>query len=232
VAELKLSRQQKNHVATLGCGNPVAVLMSVETKSNIQHHRRQIEKSLRKLEGLSIPVSVAEPLRSFLTALDYEDVTMMRVHLETARDSLRESISVSIEEILVQTQILFDEIEESLEPVKAEPFEPDEESDKLGQSLSRVIDQCLELLTEYWNGSVNIVQNAGLEIPNAILLENEIKKWHTMNEKTIGIWPWSYRELPPVDRKMVQESREAFKKGEGRLLKDVIRELSVGEATG
>lgn len=195
------------------------------TKAMLDPIRSKIERIIKSLTSSEDPF--VEALRSFLTALDYNDEPLMRSRLEEIRDSFCDEVTKGIEKQLGWAQSAFDDMQILVDTVKRKPHELGEEFDRLGRSINNLLEEAIDFLKKYYE---NINRISAILIPNVVHLKREIEKWSALKDNTANEWPWSYRELPPVNRKMVQDSRDAFKRGEGRNLKEVIRELS-GDVT-
>jgi hypothetical protein len=187
------------------------------------------------LEGLDdeldagIPLAFTQAVKSFLTALDYDDPALMRSHLNDAREALRDVIR----EVIAQRLEWPRRAREGCQRVKEKIVGcPRESWDDLGKGLASRFDKRLQSLTDLRDGSVRALQERGYEVENAPQLERAIEELRELKERTLANWPWTDKELPPVDRNMVAESRAALARGEGERIDDLIGRLAGSPARG
>ena len=77
-----------------------------------------------------------------------------------------------------------------------------------------------------------LLQEQGFEVTGTSQLSREIEELKTLKSDIHKNWPWSTQALPPVDRKMVAESRAAFRRQEGESIDDLIRRFGGDPAKG
>jgi hypothetical protein len=97
-----------------------------------------------------------------------------------------------------------------------------EDWDEVGKALEARFDETLKILTDLGDGSAKLLKNNDHEVENAVQLDQAIEELLELKQGVLEDWPWSYQELPPVDREMVAASRAAFKRGEGERIEDLI----------
>jgi hypothetical protein len=66
---------------------------------------------------------------------------------------------------------------------------------------------------------------AGHSLPSAALLEQALETVRRLQEALEKNWPWADRPWPQIDPKMIEDSRAAIARGEGKDIEEVIREL-------
>jgi len=199
---------------------------SKKSNTELDQFRDSLKKWIKKYEGE--PDAFNEAMKSLLTALEYKDFEMMKAHLETARDSLLDKTITKIERFVSLSKQVLDDLDKrffcSLNFVY-DPIVPLETSfDETGNSLSELVDSMLSRIDKLMD-AVTFFHTKNIGIPNASELVDQSNRWLSVQENVVGTWPWSYREPPPVDRNMIAESREAFKRGEGVAIEDLIRQL-------
>ena len=75
------------------------------------------------------------------------------------------------------------------------------------------------------NEAVKQLVEENYVVENAAGLEKGIEDLQKFKKDIFKDWPWSNSPLPPVNRKMVAESRAAIARGEGEPIQHVIRRL-------
>jgi hypothetical protein len=101
---------------------------------------------------------------------------------------------------------------------------PAEDYDDLGRELERRLSTLIQILTGL-RQPVRVLREQGYEIKNAAQLEQDIEALESLKKQILQDWPWSTQDLPPVDRKMVVESRAAMVRKDGEPIQELIRGL-------
>jgi hypothetical protein len=187
--------------------------------------REEVRAAIQRLGGLNpptIPRGFTRAMQAYLTAMDYDDIALMRSRLAEAAESFQEALVEDIRGRLGAPVRIRQTCQEILETVKEHPLE---NWDEPGRLLEALFDGILAGLVEIINGPVKVLQKHGYPIANAAVLEDEINELHRMKQGILSDWPWSSRELPPVNRDMVAASRAAIRRHEGEPIEDLIRRL-------
>jgi hypothetical protein len=190
--------------------------------------REEIERLVGQLDA-RFPPALIEAMQSLLTAIDYDDVALMRSQVHASLEGLQQVVHESIQRSLGWPQRARDSWRTILGMLKGLPYE---NWDEAGKPLVSGLDGLLKNLSDLRDGAVKPLQKHGYEVENAAQLENTIRELQELKEGIVESWPWSDRELPPVDRAMVAESRAAIKRGEGEPIEDLIRRLGGDPAKG
>jgi hypothetical protein len=194
---------------------------------NTSHATRdKLREEIERLAGLydaGIPQAFAQAMQSFLTAMDYNDPTLMRSHLNAALEAMRQVVYEAVQKRLGLPQRVKETCRKIRDLMKGCPCE---DWDELGQALESRFDETLKVLTDLRDGSVKSLREHGYEVGNAAQLDRAAEELQQLKSGMLDDWPWSDRKLPPVDRQMVAASRAAIKRGEGEQIEDLIRRLS------
>jgi hypothetical protein len=181
----------------------------------------EIERLAGRFDA-SIPQAFTQAMKSFLTAMDYDDAALMRSHLNAALESLQQVVYEAVQQRLElphQAKEACSKIRGLLKGRVSENW------DELGRMLDSHFSEALKILTDLRDGPVRLLQEHGHEVENAPQLGRAIEELEELKHGILDDWPWSDRKLPPVDRQMVAESRAAIKRGEGERIEDLIRRL-------
>jgi hypothetical protein len=177
--------------------------------------------------GPSFPPAFEQALKQFLVAVDYNDSALIRSHFNTAYESLRDAVHEEIGKRLGSPQATRAMLRNVMKMLIGEPSE---EFDALGKEIVSGIEKLLNGLIELRDGMVKLVQDHGYEVANASRLERDIEELRSLRKEVIESWRGSDLPPPPVDRKMVEESRAAIARGEGEDIKDLIARLESSAA--
>jgi hypothetical protein len=197
-----------------------------------QDAREEVRVAIQRLAGLNpptIPRGFTQAMQAYLTAMDYDDIALMRSRLAEAAESFQAGLVEDIRGRLGAPERIRQTCREVLETVKDHPLE---NWDEPGRLLESLFDGILAGLTEIINGPVKVLQQHGYPIANAAVLEDEINELHRMKQGILSDWPWSSRDLLPVNRDMVAASRAAIRRHEGEPIEDLIRRLGGQSHTG
>jgi hypothetical protein len=198
---------------------------------NHQATRERMRTELEKLVGeldASVPTGFTQAKKSFLTAMDYDDVALMKSHLNTAMESLVEVTNEAVQRRLGWPQRIEDPCKRLQE--FAEQADPGE-FDDLGRDIESRFDKMIQILTDLREGSVQLLLKHGYEVESVEQLESDIEAMRGLKEQTLGGWPWSADALPALDQKMLAESKAAWAQGEkGIPVDELIRQIR-GETT-
>jgi hypothetical protein len=194
---------------------------------NASHATRdKLREEIERLAGLhdaSIPQSFTQAMQSFLTAMDYNDSTLMRSHLNAALEAMQQVVFEAVQKRLGLSRGARETCRKIRDLMKGCAYE---DWDELGRSLESRFDETLKVLTDLRDGPVKSLRDHGYEVGNAAQLDRAVEELQELKSGMLDDWPWSDRELPPVDRQMVAASRAAIKRGEGERIEDLIRRLS------
>src|SRR5260370_12766186 len=166
----------------------------------------QKDKLQAELERLAsfrayLPKKFFENISGLITAVNYEDATLVRsnfnLFLETYRDFIQEILS---------TPPLTDDFRQVLaktwEVMKTFPLE--ENYDSIGKKIELNFNNRLEFLQSLQEGTERL-RKTGFGIDQQLLdrLGREIEELRRMKESVLRDWPWSTYELPPLNKEMV-----------------------------
>jgi hypothetical protein len=183
--------------------------------------REEIER-LASLQDASVPQAFTQAVQSFLTAMDYNDSTLMRSHLNTALEAMQQVLYEVVQKRLALPQ----RAKEACRKIRDLMMgRVGEDWDELGRALEQRFNETLKVLTDLRDGAVKLLQQHGHEVENAAQLDRAIEALKELKRGVLDDWPWSDRDLPPVDWDMVDASRAARQRGEGEPIEDLIRRL-------
>lgn len=186
----------------------------------------ELREPIERLAGRcdpNIPTSIMNATQSFLTALEYEDVTLMRSSLETALLEMAQVMNEEIQKRLGWPIHSREALRSVWEVIQGHPLE---NWDELGSNIDARFDDMLKVLVDLRDGPVQLFQHHGYDIESAEQLESDIKELQDLKKGILEEWPWSNRELPPVDQEMLNASLAALKSGEkGECIEDLITRL-------
>jgi tryptophan 2,3-dioxygenase len=192
--------------------------------------RTRLQEEIERLVGLldaGVPQSFTQAMQSFLAAMDYDDYTLMRSHLNAAGEAFQQVVYEALQKRLgwpQQARQACRKIRDLMTGSVCEDW------DEVGKALESRFDETLKILTDLRDGSVKLLQKHGHEVENAAQLNQAIEELLELKQGVLGDWPWSDQELPPVDREMAVASRAAFKRGKGERIEDLIRRMGDGPA--
>jgi hypothetical protein len=185
----------------------------------VEEARSKIERCANQLASDGF-LSLAQVVSSILTAMDYKDAPLIKSHVHAAFEEFAARVDASIVQRVAGVNI----IREAWRSVREEIIGfPVEDVDELGKALLSIIDLNLVKLIGMRDEVVRLLQKHGYEIKNAERLDTEIEELTRLKANLLAAWPWSSRTLPPVNRKMVAESRAAIVHGKGMSMEEVIR---------
>jgi hypothetical protein len=190
-------------------------------RTRLDELRAEIETLLARFDW-SVSPAFGEAIQAFLTAMDYEDPTLMRSHLATALEALRDLTHDSIRKRLgwpIRVKEAWGRIWERLKECPSESY------DEVGREMDSALGQLLKSLTDLRDGAVQMLREHGYEVDNATALESDIEELKSIKDGILESWPWSDRALPPVNRDMVAASRAAIARHEGESIEDLIHRL-------
>lgn len=188
----------------------------------------QVKNQLRKLIEITrcdpdIPKSLPNAMESLLMAMEHDDATLMRSHVETALQESISSLDEGIQKRLGWPEKVRSVCQEIWELMKENPFE---DFDDVGTKISSCFDEMIRPLSNILEGPAKMLQEHGYHLANVKQLENDIVELRQMKKNFVDSWPWSNRELPPVDVEMLHASMEAIKIGSrGERIEDLIARL-------
>lgn len=191
----------------------------------IHSTRDPLGEEIERLAGrfdASLPQAFTQAMQSFLTAMDYDDAALMRSHLNAALESLQQVVHDAVQKQLGLPQQAGEACRNIRDLLKGRVSES---WDELGRMLESRFSETLKILTDLRDGPVRLLQEHGHEVENAAQLDRAIEELQDLKHGALDGWPWSDRELPPVDWEMVEASRAARQRGEGEPIEDLIRRL-------
>jgi hypothetical protein len=189
--------------------------------------REQMRSLVGQLDA-GIPRAFTLATKAFLTAMEYDDIALMRSRLEEVREALTEVVREAIQKRLGWPQVSRKACRKIMEIVTGEP---NEDFDEPGKEIESHFDKMLKDLTDLRDGPVKSLQEHGYSVENASELDRDIAELQELKRGVLEDWPWSEQKLPPVDRKRVAESRAAFHRKEGERIEDLISRLGGDLAT-
>jgi hypothetical protein len=173
-------------------------------------------------QGGAFYPALAQALMSLGTAMDYEDPALARHHLESVFEHLRDMVQEGIFCSINSPEILKEILRKVFGLIEGEPSES---YDELGEQLKSRIERHLDSLTTL-ERTAQRVMDRGHHVDKIEQLRNDIEEIEKLRDKVVSTWPWTSRPLPPVNRKMVAESRAARARGDhGEPIQDLIRRL-------
>ena len=195
------------------------------TRERLREERERLVGELD--DGAARPFAVA--VRSFLTATAEKDLTLMRSHLDAALEAFRSASREEVRKRLDWPRLAREVCQRVRELLTDLPFE---DLDEIGKELEAGLGRMLNGLLALRDSAVKPLQEVGYEVENAGALETAVAELRDLKQSLFENWPWSHRELPPVDRNMVAESRAAFRRQGGERVEDLIRRLGGSPAEG
>jgi hypothetical protein len=196
-----------------------------QTHGKLEAIRTVLAKCAAEFASSGLPL-LANVTNDILTAIEYGDLALIRSQVNTAMEEYREVIERQIDKRLGCTKLIC----EGWNQVRKELIgHPCEDLDDAGKLTADMFDQILANLTELRDQTVRLLQRHDFVVKNASLLNAEIEELSKLKASVMSAWPWTSRMLPPVDRKMVAESRKSIAQGKGISKDDVLRSFG-GEA--
>jgi hypothetical protein len=184
--------------------------------------REQVERLVGRCDP-SMPTSIVSAMQSFLTAMEYDDATLMRSSFETAFLDMAKAMNDSIQKRLRWPEQCRGALRRIWEQIKGHPLE---DWDDVGATIESRFNELLKVLVDLRDGLVKLLQQHGYGVENAPQLDSDIKELEELRKRTLETWPWSNRELPAVDQEMLNASLAALKRGEkGERIEDLIARL-------
>jgi hypothetical protein len=192
-----------------------------KTNSKLDEFKAAVASCIAECEATG-DQAFADIMRSVLIAAEYEDAALIRSSVNAALEQYKESV----EDLIDRTIAVAEKAENVLNNVMRELTGcVVEDADDLGKRLETLFQTGQSKLTEIKNDRVLPLQEHGHDVRNADRLEATIIRMTQLKTHVAKTWPWTSRKLPPVNRKMVAESRAAFARGKGVSIEDVIRNL-------
>ena len=167
--------------------------------------------------------SLTDALQSFLTALDYDDIALMKANLHTATVEFADCLNEEVQKRLDWPELARTVCRRAWEIVEGNPLE---NWDELGTQIESLFKSMLEALVNLQSGPVKLFQKRGFAIENVRQLEGDIEELEQLKKSVLDSWPWANRELPPIDVEMLNASMAAINNGnKGERIEDLIRRL-------
>jgi hypothetical protein len=181
----------------------------------------ELEKLARTIEGGPQP-ACALAMRSFLTALKYEDPTLIRAAINEAASTLANAAAAEIVRQHAVAERVKRDVRGAMDQIVDSPAN---DFDGLGRTLEFVFDRVLTTLKALRDEWVQVLLDSDCDVANVDTLDADISELQTMKQQVLGDWPWSDEPLPPVDWGMVARSRAIIANGGGEPIEDLIRRL-------
>ncbi len=193
-----------------------------KTKGMFDEYKATVASCIAECESTGNQ-EFADVMRSVLVAAEYEDDHLLRSSINAALEQYQEEV-----DNLIVRAIAFTEKSEKIwikarTEMTGSPCA--EDIDDLGNHLVYLFRTAEEKLTEIRETRVVPLREHGHDVNNAGRLEAGIAKMAQLKEYITRSWPWTSRKLPPVNRKMVAESRAEIAQGKGINIEDAIRQL-------
>jgi hypothetical protein len=189
--------------------------------------RQSTHAALARLEELERIASEASPslgqsIQGVLNAAHYNDPAL----IYSAAEEVYSSMRILLERYIESHVGLLTRLEEPLRALRrAAQEDPSENVDESGNVLVGAIDRHLKDCMEADNAG-RMLRQVGQDVENMAKLQSEIATFHTLRQKIVENWPWSYAEALPLDKEMVKESREAFaRKQEMESIEELLNRL-------
>jgi hypothetical protein len=193
----------------------------------LEELRQALEFLVENLPADRHPALV-EAVRGLVAGIDYRDQTLMGSHWR----AMREAIADTADEEIQEHVRMADRVRDFCARVQAIDACPGKELDQLGNAIGELFARLAEsigLLKTRW---VKLAHDVGTEVPKEPELDAIAVELDGLKGATLNNWPWSSLGLPAVDRAMVERSRAARARGEGKPVEDLIRGLSGRPAGG
>lgn len=177
--------------------------------------------------------TLARAMDALRAALEYDDPTLVRSHLEDVKHTLFEDMKQDVDSLVHWTRSKRSIWNDGIAHSSAFVSDPALASmpaslrgvlvDALGRSMMGFHGTVLRTLQSCRNGPATRMEWLGEPLLYVGALDEEIAWWQEAGAAVLTDWPWNQRSLPPVDRTMIAESRDAFARGEGTPIEDLIR---------
>lgn len=140
--------------------------------------------------------------RALLTAIDDQDLPLLKPRLLPVFEALLD-LTNNVEWLRSANSlpVIWQQVSDF---IKANPRE---DYDELGKQLETLFDKGLASLADLRENLVKILAEAGYEATIGPELQARIEALQGLKQSVLEDWPWSDRELPPVGRHMVAQSR-------------------------
>jgi hypothetical protein len=179
----------------------------------------ELERVAETLRGI-VP-AFSQALTGLVDAFNYGDKAVVQSHMQAALAALKDFMEDKITVLQRHSlSALWATIKENLKGEACEDY------DGLGKWLETRLKDRIEILQSF-RDTAEMLKVRDYEVEGAAHLDQELDELQEL-KSALGRWPWSSRQLPPVDRKMVAESRASIARGEGEPIEQLIRRL--GEA--
>ncbi len=114
--------------------------------------RDRLREQLERLAGgldWRVPPAFSQAIAAFLTAMDYDDLSLMRPHLNAALEAFRDFVHEVIEKRLGRARLIREAWRGLWEELEKCPLES---YDEVGKRLESILDEQLEALTDLRGG--------------------------------------------------------------------------------
>jgi hypothetical protein len=165
---------------------------------------------------------IGDALNNMILAKEYEDETLIDSAFTAAMDAFARMAEFFVDRAAGIPQVASAALEEGLEKLEGKPFE---NLDILGNKVRSKFDESITRMTDLRENLVGLLLQEGHEVKNAPKLDAAIEEMRNLRDEFFKDWPWATRQRPPVNRKMIAESRAAIERGEGESVRDMIHKL-------
>lgn len=196
-------------------------------RSTSDGHRGDLDRLVRALEANRLP-ALTQAMTAVLTARDYNDPTLVRSALNEASLTLAEATSEDIRGQHELVGLARDVCRGELDGLTGKPAE---DCDKVGRSLEAFLTGLIKVFEDTRDQLVRSLLDRGYEVRHVEMLARDIESLHALKREILGNWPWSAADVaPPLNRAMVEASRETIAAGRAERADDVINRLGAGRA--
>lgn len=177
----------------------------------LEELRRELEAFIDLIPPEASP-DLPEAVRGVVAAIDYKDDALLRSRFEAMGEAFADTANRAIERAATWLK----RAAEISEMVKSIGGTPDKQFDEVGKGCQELFDKLSGALDGIKASWVRLALEMDQEVSRADELESLIRDLAALRQSTMTGWPWSELGLPPVNRKMVAESRAAYARGEGK----------------
>jgi hypothetical protein len=187
--------------------------------------RNKLEELKEKFESLAKSTARVSPrlshaARDLLTAISYEDETL----IDSSLNSLMEALRMLVREIVQKeldaakgTKIGIQKgWQECVDGAVHENFDP------LKKVIESVIDARIASMTGVRDELVKMLEEKDYPVENAQQLENCIRELRRFKENISKDWPTPGKPPSPLNQQAIAEARAAFTRGDRTMRKDEL----------
>jgi hypothetical protein len=204
--------------------------MTVRTQSDDM--MKELEEQVAWLEESSsdTTLSLAEAIRAFMTAMEYDDPALRDSSLETTKQCFIDFAEERISNIIKQSKSSLEFCENCIADIAKQVISPNHRIDELGEKLQELAQLNLRRLTRFQS---NLQRAFGdITLSGSGPLQNEIKRWRDFEDSYLKQWPWTSRKRSPVNRELLAKSKQSRERGEtGISAEDLINRLNANDGS-